>query len=65
MQQRVYYSPTLNPLDFADLTETGLVSCVWELAIFAFERKAWIETILAAASPSMEAYLERRLSADV
>ncbi len=41
---------------------TGLSACVWELRVMAFEREAWIETVLAnPEGPDLDAYLERRL----
>jgi hypothetical protein len=39
-----------------------LIACVWELPILAFERDAWVETVLSDAKrPDVPAYLERRL----
>jgi len=35
-----------SPLDFRDITHTGESFCVWELAVIALERDAWIETVL-------------------
>jgi hypothetical protein len=44
----------------------GAGFCVWELAICWFERQAWVETILSKPeAPDIEAYLMKRLNADV
>ena len=54
------------PYVFRPLAPTGIVACVWELAVLAFEREAWVETVLANPDgPDLDAYLARRLSADV
>ncbi len=40
--------------------------CVWDLAVQCFERQAWLECVLASPSgPDLEAYLARRMHADV
>ncbi len=40
--------------------------CVWELGIIDFERRAWLEDVLAnPAGPDLERYLSRRLDADI
>jgi len=40
--------------------------CVWDLALQCYERKAWIENVLASpAGPDVEAYLRARLNAQV
>ncbi len=33
------------------------VACVWDLAVMAFEREAWIEFVLKPAEPDIDAYL--------
>ena len=44
----------------------GAGFCVWELAVCWFEREAWVETVLSnPQNPDLEAYLLRRLNADV
>jgi len=48
-------SSTLEPL-------TGELSLdVWDLRLLAFERTAWVETILQTESPTLDAYLARQL----
>jgi hypothetical protein len=40
--------------------------CIWDLAVIAFERDAWIETVLANESgPDLDAYLAREMNEDV
>jgi len=53
--------------DVARLEEVrGAVICVWDLRVLEFERRAWIETMLAnPAGPDRDAYLAHRLSEDV
>jgi hypothetical protein len=44
----------------------GAGYCVFELAVSWFEREAWVETVLSRPqAPDLEAYLLRRLNADV
>jgi hypothetical protein len=44
----------------------GPLACVWDLAVIAHERQAWVETMLANPSgPDATAYLARCLNADV
>jgi hypothetical protein len=40
------------------VTPTGLAACVWDLAVIAYERQAWIDAVLAAPVPDVERYLE-------
>ena len=40
--------------------------CVWDLAVQCFERQAWVECVLEnPRGPDLEAYLARRIHADV
>ena len=48
------------------MTPTGVIACVWDLYIIAFERKAWIDTVLNnPEGPDLDAYLGRQLNDDV
>lgn len=53
--------------DLKPIDETGgSHCCVWDLAVMAHERQAWIDCILNNdAGPDLETYLARRLEADV
>lgn len=42
------------------------IGCVWELAVVDFERRAWLEHVLAnPAGPDIVAYLGARFEADI
>jgi hypothetical protein len=65
LHQRIYVSPKEEPIAFTQV-ENQPTGCVWELAIVDFERRAWIEDVLANPNgPDLERYLERRLAEDV
>jgi hypothetical protein len=65
LHQRIYVSPKDDPIRFTQV-ENQPAGCVWELAIVDFERRAWIEDVLAnPGGPDVERYLERRLDEDV
>ena len=65
LHQRIYVSPKEDPISFQQV-ENQPAGCVWELAIVDFERRAWIQDVLAnPAGPDLERYLERRLDEDV
>jgi hypothetical protein len=53
------------PGTFGYVTPTGLSACVWDLAVIAFERQAWIEAVLSASSPDVERYLDVRFEGEV
>ncbi len=66
LHHHVYVAPTERPRALEYVTPTGLSACVWDLAVICFERKAWLETVLAnPAGPDLDAYLVRCLDADV
>jgi hypothetical protein len=45
---------------------TAAVGCVWELAVTDFERRAWLEHVLARPEgPDLEAYLGEHFTAQV
>lgn len=47
-------------------TTGGSDFCTWDIAVIAHERQAWVECVLANdAGPDLDAYLDRRLNADV
>ena len=65
LHQRIYVSPKGDPIAFTQV-ENQPAGCVWELAIVDFERRAWIEDVLAnPTGPDVDRYLERRLDEDV
>lgn len=65
LHHHVYISPTDDVPNFRYATPTGLIACVWDLQLMAFERQAWVETVLAnPAGPDVEAYLACRYNGD-
>ncbi len=65
LHQRIYVSPG-DDTSALTQTENQATGCVWELAIVDFERRAWIDDVLANPDgPDLERYLTRELNADV
>lgn len=53
-----------DPTRFADVASRHVGPCVWELAVQAHEREAWLRHVLAnPAGPDLDAYLRDGLSA--
>lgn len=46
LHHQVFASPLERPLELTDFSYTKLAMCVWELHVLAFERQAWIDTVL-------------------
>lgn len=66
LHHHVYVSPLHDPKAFAYMTPTGLSACTWDLYVLAFERDAWVDTVLNNPDgPSLDAYLSRHLNEDV
>jgi hypothetical protein len=66
LHHHVYVSPTEEPGRFTYVTPTGLVACVWDLRVMAFEREAWVHNILQRSDqPDFDGYLGQRLEEDV
>jgi hypothetical protein len=65
LHQRIYVSPKDDPAAFTQV-ENQPAGCVWELEVVDFERRAWIQDVLASpGGPNLEAYLDRSHSRDV
>jgi hypothetical protein len=65
LHQRISVSPKRSPIAFVPV-ENQPAGCVWELEIVDFERRAWIEDVLANPDgPDVERYLDRRVDNDV
>jgi hypothetical protein len=65
LHQRIYVSPKGEPIAFRQV-ENQPAGCVWELEIVDFERRAWIEDVLAGPDgPDLERYLDRSFDRDV
>lgn len=60
--QQTYRAPA-GTADYCEITATGQIGCVWELAIQAFERDAWVAEVLQrSGGPSLDHYSSARLS---
>src|SRR3954452_14253189 len=55
---RLYASPLDDPGNLSPYTGAGM-SCVWELEVIDFERRAWLDDVLIGED--VEAYLGRAL----
>jgi hypothetical protein len=65
LHQRVYAAPLGDPRALTKVADPA-AGCVFELAVLDFERRAWLEDVLANPSgPDIDRYLTRRLNADV
>jgi hypothetical protein len=65
LHQRIYVSPKDDPRAFTPV-ENQPAGCVWELEVVDFERRAWIEDVLARpGGPDLDRYLGRSFSRDV
>jgi hypothetical protein len=65
LHQRAFVSPLDDPGAFRPI-EYPAAGCVWELGIIDFERRAWLEDVLAnPTGPDINRYLGRELNADV
>jgi len=65
LHQRIYTSPRDDPRALIPVAAPA-AGCVWELDIIDFERRAWLDDVLAnPAGPDIERYLARRLDAVV
>ncbi len=66
LHHHVYTSPTNDPAALTYATPTGVIACVWDLRLIAFERQAWLDTVLKRKDgPDLILYLEQQLSEDV
>lgn len=66
LHHHLFVSSTQDPGDLLDRTGSGLIACVWDLAVLSFERQAWVDTVLANPNgPDLGAYLATVMSADV
>jgi hypothetical protein len=64
--QRLWHGSSEAPASLSAGDLSAPVMCVWELAVAAAERQAWIDCVLAnPAGPDLERYLSVRLRDDV
>jgi hypothetical protein len=65
LHQRIYVGPKDDPGALAQISDLA-AGCVWEIGIIDFERRAWLEDVLANPDgPDVERYLDRRFDGDV
>lgn len=58
LRQRLYHAPTNRSDRLEDITQAGIVTCVWELPVLRFERRAWIDvTMRKRGDLDLETYL--------
>ena len=66
LMHRHFHAPVDRPVELRDVSGQGFGPCVWELAVQAHERDAWLRHVLAApAGPDLPAYLTDGLTASV
>jgi hypothetical protein len=62
LHHHVFISPAERPEALDYVAPGGVLGCVWDLRVLAFERQAWIDTVLAnPRGPDLEAYLAYQL----
>ena len=65
LKQKLFSSPLENPGEITP-AEPEVLACTWELAVHAFERQAWVDTVLNnPTGPDLAAYLDQRFNGDV
>ena len=63
LRHHVFRAASDSPESFAEITSSGEAVCVWELRIQAFERDAWLRSVLEAPEgPDLASYLGNRLN---
>lgn len=66
LMHRHFHASLDDPTRFADVASRHYGPCVWELAVQAHEREAWLRHVLANPSgPDLDAYLQDGLNARV
>ncbi len=66
LHHHVFISSSDEPLRLESRDDDGPIACIWDLGVVAFERKAWVETVLDnAEGPDAEAYLARQMNEDL
>jgi len=62
----VYTASHERPVALERVSSGGLTGCVWDLAVIAFERRAWIATaLLDPTAPDLDGYLATRFEGEV
>lgn len=62
LHHHIFTGPKDAPHEIAPVGDDELTACVWDLAVMAFERRAWVDTVLAnPQGPDLDAYLAQHL----
>jgi hypothetical protein len=65
LHQRIYVSPLEDPGALTKV-QNPAAGCVWEIEVVDFERRAWLEDVLAnPAGPDLKRYLSRNFSLEL
>lgn len=65
LQQYIYLSSNDNPGIYKLYSDSGIITCVWELSVIWFERNAWVNHVLLKnENPDFEGYLNEQLNQD-
>ena len=63
LRHHVFRAASDSPESFTEITSSGEAVCVWELRVQAFEREAWLRSVLEAPEgPDLSIYLGERLN---
>lgn len=66
LHHHLYVAPVDRPSELVPTGPADFTACVWDLAVLAFEREAWLATVLQnPGGPDLERYLQAQLSQDV
>lgn len=65
LRYQSYMRPSSGSYALAPVTAGELSSDVWDLALLAFERDAWVKWVLKAETPDLEGYLTAALEAEL
>lgn len=64
MLQHFVYLSSNEDAEYNLYSNSGIITCVWELSVLWFERNAWVKHVLKNNSPDFEAYLNEQLNQD-
>jgi len=66
LHHHLYVAPRDRPDELVPAGPTDFTACVWDLAVLAFKREAWLTAVLQnSRGPNLERYLKMHLSADL
>jgi hypothetical protein len=66
LKHYVFFSTHDRPGKLEYYSPSGIIASIWELEIFCFERKAWLDKVLMKPSrPDMEGYLQAHFEGEI